>query len=191
MWLFGAERRIDGDLELVAPAARHIDDFLLACAHPQCWADPATHWTRDQLCGFVQRHPNGTFGHHAGDRWPGFHFWMRLMPVSRPIVPFAGTISLRLGTDDDLVRYWGHVGYGVFPPTRGQHYAERSCRLILPLAKQQGLHEVWLTTNPENIPSRRTCERLGATLVEIVDVPESHPLFRKGDRQKCRYRIAV
>ncbi|MGC4032889.1 MAG: GNAT family N-acetyltransferase [Tepidisphaeraceae bacterium] len=160
MQFFPPEHRTDGDLQLVAPAARFVDDFLLACAHPACRPDPATHWTREQLLMFVHHHPNGTFGHRPGDRWPGYHFWMRLSPLSEPPVPFAGTVSLRLGDDDELKRYWGHIGYGVFPPARGQHYAERACRLILPLAKKHGLEELWITTNPDNIASRRTCERL-------------------------------
>ena len=181
---------VDRDLELVRPAARWVDDFLLACAHPQSWADPATYWTRDQLIGFVQHYPDGTFGHQPGDRWDGFYFWLRLLPAYRPIIPVAGTLSLRLGDDEDLTRYYGHIGYGVFPAARGQHLAERACRLALPIAWQHGMRELWITCNPENAPSRRTCERLGATYVDTVDVPAGHALWDKGERAKCRYRLA-
>ena len=184
------EQTHDADLEVVPPAARFIDDFLLSCAHPQCWADAATHWSRDQLLGFVQRHPGGTFGGATEDRWPGYYFWLRLDSGRTPI-PFVGTLSLRIGDDADLLRYWGHIGYGVFPPARGNRYAERACRLVLPLARKHGLKDLWITCNPENIASRRTCERLGAELVETVDIPPAHPLFAKGERQKCRYRVGL
>lgn len=191
MRFYGLDHSIDGDLQLVAPAARFVDDFLVTCAHPQSWADPATHWTRDQLLGFVQHHPKGTFGHTDRDRWPGYYFWLRLLPSHRPIVPIAGTLSLRVGDDEELIRYWGHIGYGVFPPARGRHYAERACRLVLPLARRHGLRELWITCNPDNAASRRTCERLGATLIETVDIPADHPLRLKGETRKCRFRIAL
>ncbi|MGN6504298.1 MAG: GNAT family N-acetyltransferase [Tepidisphaeraceae bacterium] len=192
MKFFTLEQARDQELELAPPSASLVDDFMLTCAHPLSLTDPATHWQRYQLMDFVRRHPGGV---EPGDglltRWPGYHFWLRLLPVYQPVVPIAGTISLRLGQDDELTRYWGHVGYGVFPPARGHHYAERACRLILPLAKRHGLDVLWITTNPDNAPSRRTCERLGATLVDIVDIPVGHFLYQKGERQKCRYRVRL
>jgi tagatose 1,6-diphosphate aldolase len=30
---------------------------------------------------------------------------------------------------------------------------------------------------------------VGAELVEVVDVPEGTPLYQRGERQKCRYRL--
>jgi tagatose 1,6-diphosphate aldolase len=87
--------------------------------------------------------------------------------------------------------YYGHIGYNVFPPARGRHLAERACRLVLPLARAYGMRELWITCNPENVASRRTCERLGATLMEVVDLPEGFPLYQRGERQKCRYRLDI
>jgi tagatose 1,6-diphosphate aldolase len=53
------------------------------------------------------------------------------------------------------------------------------------------MSELWITTNPENAPSRRTCERLGGEYVDTVDVPPGHPLFQRGERRKCRFRLAL
>ena len=100
-----------------------------------------------------------------------------------------GRIDLRIGETTALVMYGGHIGYGVHPPYRGHHYAARACRLLLPLARRHGLKAVWITCNPDNIASRRTCELVGAELVEIVDLPETHEMYLRGERQKCRYRI--
>jgi predicted acetyltransferase len=50
---------------------------------------------------------------------------------------------------------------------------------------------VWITCDPDNIASRKTCELAGARLVEIVDLPEDTDMYREGMRQKCRYRIDV
>lgn len=101
----------------------------------------------------------------------------------------VGGINLRIGNTDGIVTYGGHIGYVVEPESRGHHYAERACRLVFPLAKNHGLTILWITCNPDNIPSRRTCERLGATLVEIVDLPEDNNMYQRGEREKCRFRI--
>lgn len=103
----------------------------------------------------------------------------------------AGRINLRVGNTFNILMYGGHIGYGVIPAFRGHHYAERACRLLFPLAQAHGLTTVWITTNPDNHASRRTCECLGARLVEIVPVPEDSDQYANGDRQKCRYRIEL
>ena len=103
----------------------------------------------------------------------------------------AGYIRLRIGNTHNIMMYGGHIGYGVEPEFRGNHYAERACRLILQIGKAHGLDTIWITTNPDNIPSRRTIERLGARLVEIVPLPEDNDQYRGGDREKCRYRLDI
>ena len=41
-----------------------------------------------------------------------------------------------------------------------------------------------------SIASRRTCERAGGRLVEIIDIPPRiTDLRQRGERQKCRYRF--
>jgi tagatose 1,6-diphosphate aldolase len=102
-----------------------------------------------------------------------------------------GRISLRIGQTEFIRLYAGHIGYGVDLAFRGRRYAARSCRLLLPLAARHGFQELWITVNPDNIPSRRTCEILGAEMVEIVDVPRGCDMYNHGDRQKCRYRLPV
>jgi len=51
--------------------------------------------------------------------------------------------------------------------------------------------EFWITCNPDNAASRRTCELAGAVLVEIVDLPEDIDMYQEGERQKCRYRLEL
>lgn len=101
----------------------------------------------------------------------------------------VGHLNLRLGHSENIELYQGHVGYGVQPRWRGHHYAERATRLILPLAKNHGVNPLWITADPDNLASRRTCERLGAELVEILDVPKTALAYRHGARRKCRYRL--
>jgi len=85
--------------------------------------------------------------------------------------------------------YLGHIGYHVEPAYRSRHLAARSCRLSLPLARRHGLHPLWMTCNPDNWASRRTCELAGARLVETVDLPPNNPIYLSGELRKCRYRL--
>lgn len=102
-----------------------------------------------------------------------------------------GRIGFRVGQTEQIRLYAGHFGYAVDWEFRGNHYAERSCRLLLPLAKLHGMTELWITCNPENVASRRTLERLGAELIEIIDVPRSNGLYIRGETRKCRFRLPL
>ena len=101
----------------------------------------------------------------------------------------VGRIDLRVGNTRHIVMYAGHIGYRVHPKYRGNHYAARSCRLLIPLARHHGLNPLWITANPDNYASRRSCELAGAVFVEIVDLPWDTDMYQMGDRQKCRYRL--
>lgn len=101
----------------------------------------------------------------------------------------AGEIQLRIGDTEHLRLYGGHVAYGVRPEHRGRHFAARALRLLLPLARRHGLAELWITCNPDNPASRRTCELAGAQLIEIVDLPPDVDMYLEGERRKCRYRL--
>ncbi|MGA3043320.1 MAG: GNAT family N-acetyltransferase [Bryobacteraceae bacterium] len=101
----------------------------------------------------------------------------------------AGEIHLRIGNTEHMRLYGGHVAYGVRPEFRGNHFAARALRLLMPLARRHGLSELWITCNPENVASRRTCELAGAELTEIVDLPPHVDMYQEGERQKCRYRL--
>lgn len=116
-------------------------------------------------------------------------YTLRMVHVPRGFA--MGRISLRIGHQPSIVLYAGHIGYTVHPPSRGHHYAARSCRLLLPLARAHGLTELWITCNPDNWASRRTCELTGARFVEIVDLPTETDMYQRGERQKCRYLLAL
>jgi predicted acetyltransferase len=101
----------------------------------------------------------------------------------------AGNINLRLGWDENLVLYAGHIGYGVDEAWRGRRFAARATRLLAPLAARHGFPELWITCNPDNVASRRSCELAGAAYVETVEVMPGSAYYERGIRQKCRYRL--
>ena len=104
---------------------------------------------------------------------------------------YLGRIRLRVGWNDHVIRYAGQVGYAVEPSHRGNHYAERSCRLLVPLARQHGMTSLWITCQPDNVASRRTLERLGAVCTGIIDVPPEYPLDAGAERKKLCFRYDV
>jgi predicted acetyltransferase len=191
---------VDHELELVEPDPRYVDELLDACHHPLTRELMPAHakTDRDQVINFLAQNPRG---HSAPDPSrqiaPGYTFWMRVRRDAQPLpsragpplTVIAGSISLRIGQGVNLERYLGHIGYHVLPPARGHRFAERACRLLLPLARAHGQRQVWITCNPENLASRRSIERLGAAYVDTVPVPRDNALYSQGDRQKCRYRI--
>ncbi len=182
---------IDDELELVPPASQWIDEMIEAAHHPLTVRDMPGHSyiTRAGIEQFLKTSPGGRImpDPERGIS-PGYHFWMRLTRPRRGEPAIAGTIGLRISCSPDIEMYFGHIGYKVFPIARGRRYAERGARLLLPLARAHGMTTLWITCNPDNIASRKTCERLGSELVEIVPVPPDHPLYARGDREKCRYR---
>ncbi|MDD4502200.1 MAG: GNAT family N-acetyltransferase, partial [Clostridia bacterium] len=72
--------------------------------------------------------------------------------------------------------------YGIDEQYRGHHYAERACRLLVPLLKAHGMERVLITNNHTNKASQRTCERLGAKLIRVAPVPQWHDLYEEGNR---------
>jgi predicted acetyltransferase len=117
---------------------------------------------------------------------PSYDFAMRVAQEPKAL---AGLINFRAGSTYALEMFGGHFGYGVEPPYRGDHCAERACRLLLPLARRHDLLTLWITCNPDNHASRRTCERLGCALADIVPLPPNNDQYLAGERFKCRYRI--
>ena len=181
-------RLVCDDLELLAPSTADIDAMMASIEDWRTLTQdpPLSQMRREQLLEFLATAPHG-LQRASRAHPPIYHFWMR-SPLL-PELPMAGGLSLRVGHSRDLEMYFGHIGYHVYPPHRGHHFAEKSVRLILPLALRLGLNPLWITCNPDNHASRRTCEHLGCTLVETVPVPAGHPLFMRGERAKRRYRL--
>lgn len=98
-----------------------------------------------------------------------------------------GKLSLRIG-DNENIYYGGHLGYTINEAFRGHSYAYKACELLRDIAEEEGLTHLIITCNPDNIPSIRTCEKLGASLLEEVDVPEYHEMYHRGEFKKRRYK---
>jgi predicted acetyltransferase len=102
-------------------------------------------------------------------RLPGYHLWMW-------DGEFCGTIGFRWqpGTTALPPHCLGHIGYAVVPWKRGRGYATRALALLLPLAKQEGLAWVELTTDADNVASQRVMLANGGELVARFSKPKEY-----------------
>ena len=99
-----------------------------------------------------------------------------------------GLCDFRIGNTEKLY-FGGNIGYRVYEPYRGFHYAAKACLLLFELAKKHKMPYLYITCNPDNFASRRTCEYAGATLESIIDLPEDNDMYLIGERKKCIYKV--
>jgi predicted acetyltransferase len=119
--------------------------------------------------------PDGT----TVPRLPGYRKWMW-------DGEYCGSIGFRWqrGTEALPPHCLGHIGYGVVPWKQGRGYATHALREMLRDAPAEGLRYVEITTDPDNVASRRVIEANGGVLVdEFVTLPSL------GAQLKVRYRV--
>ena len=90
--------------------------------------------------------------------------------VERNTAKIVGEIALRIGDSPELF-YLGHIGYHIDPPFRGHSYAAKACSLCGAMLRAFDMQTVIITTDPDNMPSIKTCVRLGCELESTVKVP--------------------
>lgn len=101
----------------------------------------------------------------------------------------VGRCDLRIGMNDYMY-YMGNIGYVIYLPYRGHHYAAMATMLLFDIAKPF-MEECIITCNPDNIASLRTCELSGCEFVEEVMVPEDHELIQQGEYTKRIYKKRI
>ncbi len=184
-------------MELVWPGEKHLASYIAALESgwsansfrgaaaaaeelERIGADPAAFlagmFDREAKGGAVKL-PDGSLV----KRIPGFRRWMW-------DGEFCGSIGFRWqpGTEELPPYCLGHIGYAVVPHKRCRGYATQALSETLPLAREEGLKYVELTTDPDNIPSQRTIERNGGILHERF-----FKLPQLGGNVGLRYRILL
>lgn len=103
----------------------------------------------------------------------------------------VGQCDLRVGDEGWYLYYLGHIGYSVYIPYRGHHYAAKACKLLYQVAKAEKMTKLIITCSPENIASYKTLTYLGAQYTATVDVPAEHDLYRRGEVRKCIFEVEL
>lgn len=185
-------------MELVRPTPEHLASYVAALQ--QGWspdttrgaeaalealakiaADPASPFALvddPEALGPAWHAPDGT----VKARIPGRVRWMW------DEGGFAGSINLRWlkGTTDLPPHVLGHIGYSVVPWKRQRGYATQALGLLLPLARDEGLAYVDITTDPDNLPSQKVILANGGSLIERFD---KGPTW--GNKPGLRFRIEL
>jgi len=128
-----------------------------------------------------------SMGNPERKRSPEYKFQVVLHGSDKPI----GHINLRFGNDEKIMNYIGHVGYGIDEDYRGNKYAYQACQLLKTLLNDYQIESVIITCSPDNYPSRKTCQLLGATLLEIIDIPKGSDAYSETEPSKCRFKWTV
>jgi predicted acetyltransferase len=99
---------------------------------------------------------------------------------------FCGSISLRFqaGTEELPPEVSGHVGYSVVPWKQRNGHATAALKLLLAVAKKEGLDRLVILCKEDNHASRRVIERNGGELF----LRGPHPSDRS-DQIKLYFRL--
>jgi predicted acetyltransferase len=183
-------------LDLVWPAREYLPGYVDALKRdwspdtqrPQTGLDELAQITRDAdrfLAEQVDREGNGPPVRlpdgSTARRLPGYSRWMW-------DGEFCGVVKFRWqpGTTELPPHCLGHVGYAVVPWKRRRGYATRALGLLLADIRAEALAYVELTTDAENVPSRRVIEANGGELLERFRKPLTH-----GGGEGLRFRIPL
>jgi len=114
-------------------------------------------------------------------RLPGYRLWIS-------DGDFCGIVNLRWqpGTHELPAHVLGHIGYGVVPWKRRRGYATQALALMLREARREGLAEVVISTDPDNVASQRVIEANGGIDRETFTRPAEY-----GFSPGVRYRVAT
>jgi len=107
----------------------------------------------------------------------------------------VGGISLRIGYGGGVygsnLYYGGQIGYSIEEAHRGNGYAARACRLLIPVAKAHHMEKLLITTGETNTASMRVCEKLGARLLRVVHLPQWTEMYELGQRRQNIYEWTI
>jgi len=98
----------------------------------------------------------------------------------------VGHINFRVGDTDHIRNFAGHIGFRIEERSRGHGYARQACNALAPLVRNV-YESVLITCDVDNAPSQRTIERLGATLIDQIQVPANDPSDATALKWKRRY----
>lgn len=91
---------------------------------------------------------------------PNFQFWSVIGDR------YIGRINYRPELDDKLRIKGGNAGYSVRPSERGKGYATLMMQQIIEKAKEDGLKELLISCNSDNIQSIKVIEKCGGQYVD-------------------------
>lgn len=119
-------------------------------------------------------------------RWlPAYYFDICLMDGTK-----IGQCDLRIGQNDKTY-IGGNIGYGIDEAYRGHRYAAKACLLLFRQARKHGMTYLYVTCDPDNAASARTCELAGGEYIETARIPEDNEMYKEGKREAMVFRFGL
>jgi len=81
-----------------------------------------------------------------------------------------GVIEVRHFLNSGLLKYGGHIAYGVAPKHRGHGYAAKMVKMCMPMLKQLDLDRVLICCVSDNTASAKTILNVGGVLENEVEI---------------------
>ena len=119
-------------------------------------------------------------------KWLPAYYFDICLPDGTPV----GACDLRIGHNEKTY-VGGNIGYRVAESYRGHRYAAQACALLFRLAKRHGMDHLYITCDPDNAASARTCELAGGSFVEETDIPPENEMYLEGKRRVRIYRFEL
>lgn len=116
-------------------------------------------WTFEQALERCLNMENKEYAEKVG-RCPGKTFLLIRENDSR----LVGTVNVRWDLNEAMLRFGGHIGYGIRPSERRKGYNKINLYLALKEAKKIGLDRVMIDCAASNIASDKTIQALGGIL---------------------------
>ena len=85
----------------------------------------------------------------------------------------VGRASIRFRLTEWLARFGGHIGYGVAPDLRRRGHATEILRHALVIARDEGIADVLVLCDVENVASARVIERCGGRFESVIRDPQT------------------
>lgn len=132
----------------------------------------------DDYEGWLKKIENDTTCIPNEERVPALTYFL----IRQSDDKIIGMVNIRLTLNKRLEREGGHIGYGIRPSERRKGYNKINLYRALEVCQENGLEEVVLDCNTENLGSSKTMIALGGEKVwqKIID-----------DEDISRYKINV
>jgi len=100
---------------------------------------------------------------------------------------WVGWVQVKIGYSLSA-HYDGQIGYMINEEIyKNKGYMTDACFALKPFLRKFGYEYITLTVEESNMSSRRVCEKIGAKLIEIFDMPTWTENYGQGQRRTCIY----
>lgn len=92
---------------------------------------------------------------------------------------FVGAVNIRKFLNEKLLKYGGHIGYGVRPSERNKGFGTKILSLALEKCHMLGISKVLMTCDASNVASAKVIQNNGGIMEnEILEPSDLNPIQR-------------